>query len=280
MHLNKDDINILENLAHFSKEILSKDNHNRINEITKMIIEKTFNTNQSKDNYPYKAGLWGKYGKKIETLSYYFGEKINLLHNGEKTCVTPIHFRYGRGKIYLFAFDEKDIENKLYSLDDISEISSARGHSFKINFAKSTIFKLTGRVAKGYTSPYEKEIIEYKEDGSDKTVFEPDVLIVCDKDKIKGLKTINGAPDFVVEVLSNSNRKYEMYDKLHKYRTCGVREYWVVDYDHNKIIKHYFENDGEIMIYSMEDKVPVDIYGGKLEIDFKEIKEYIDGIIN
>ena len=34
------------------------------------------------------------------------------------------------------------------------------------------------------------------------------------------------------------------------------------------------------MIYSMEDKVPVDIYGGKLEIDFKEIKEYIDGIIN
>ena len=122
--------------------------------------------------------------------------------------------------------------------------------------------------------------LEYKEDGSDKTVFEPDVLIVCDKDKIKGLKTINGAPDFVVEVLSNSNRKYEMYDKLHKYRTCGVREYWVVDYDHNKIIKHYFENDGEIMIYSMEDKVPVDIYGGKLEIDFKEIKEYIDGIIN
>ena len=157
---------------------------------------------------------------------------------------------------------------------------SGAGDNLKIvsNFAPYAVDNRTLRSDDLYYSLWVR--LEYKEDGSDKTVFEPDVLIVCDKDKIKGLKTINGAPDFVVEVLSNSNRKYEMYDKLHKYRTCGVREYWVVDYDHNKIIKHYFENDGEIMIYSMEDKVPVDIYGGKLEIDFKEIKEYIDGIIN
>lgn len=120
--------------------------------------------------------------------------------------------------------------------------------------------------------------LEYQEDGSDTTIFEPDVLIVCDKDKIKGMKTVNGAPDFIVEVLSPSNRKYEMYDKLHKYRTSGVREYWVIDYEHNKIIKHFFENDGEIMMYTLEDKVPVDIYNGKLVIDFKEIKEYIETI--
>ena len=120
--------------------------------------------------------------------------------------------------------------------------------------------------------------LEYKEDGSDRTIFEPDVLIVCDRKKIEGGKTVNGAPDFVVEVLSPSNRKYEMYDKLNKYRMCGVREYWVVDYDRNKIIKHFFEYDGEISMYTFEDKVPVDIYEGKLTVDFASIKDYIESI--
>ena len=120
--------------------------------------------------------------------------------------------------------------------------------------------------------------LEYKEDGSDRTVFEPDVLIVCDKKKLEGAKTVNGAPDFVVEVISPSNRKYDTYVKLNKYRMCGVREYWVVDYDRNSIIKHFFENDSEVAMYSFDDKVPVSIYEGKLVIDFAEIKEYIESI--
>ena len=123
--------------------------------------------------------------------------------------------------------------------------------------------------------------LEYKEDGSDKTILEPDFLIVCDRDKILGAKTVNGAPDFVVEVISPSNRKYKMYEKMNKYRECGVREYWVIDYDKDKIIKYNFEKDGEIFMYSFADKVPVDIYSENddpLVIDFAEIKEYIDSI--
>lgn len=121
----------------------------------------------------------------------------------------------------------------------------------------------------------------YKEDGSDKTVLEPDFLIVCDKNKILGAKTVNGAPDFVVEVISPSNRKYKMYEKMNKYRECGVREYWVIDYDKDKIIKYNFVKDGEIFMYSFADKVPVDIYAANddpLVIDFAEIKEYIESI--
>ena len=96
-----------------------------------------------------------------------------------------------------------------------------------------------------------------------------------------GAKTVNGAPDFVVEVISPSNRKYKMYEKMNKYRECGVREYWVIDYDKDKIIKYNFEKDGEIFMYSFADKVPVDIYSENddpLVIDFAEIKEYIDSI--
>ena len=120
--------------------------------------------------------------------------------------------------------------------------------------------------------------LEYKDDGSDMTIFEPDVIIVCDKKKIEGLKTVNGSPDFVVEVASPSSRKYDMNDKMNKYRTSGVREFWLVDYDRNKIIKYTFEGDGDIFIYTFDDVVPVEIYDGKLAIDFGEIKEYIESI--
>ncbi len=128
-----------------------------------------------------------------------------------------------------------------------------------------------------FISPVDARV-EYMEDGSDMTIFKPDILIVCDKKKVAGMKTINGAPDFVTEVLSPSTRKYDMYEKMNKYRECGVREYWVVDIKKDKVIKYHFENEGEITIYTMHDKVPVEIYDGKLMIDFGEIMEYIESI--
>jgi Uma2 family endonuclease len=72
-----------------------------------------------------------------------------------------------------------------------------------------------------------------------------------------------------------------MYDKMNKYRNCGVREYWVIDYDHEKILKYNFERDGEITMYTQTDKIPVNIYSENEEglvIDFGEIKEYIESI--
>ena len=131
-----------------------------------------------------------------------------------------------------------------------------------------------------FVSPIDARL-EYRADGSDKTILEPDVSIICDKDKLTGMKTINGAPDFIAEITSPSTKKYDMYDKMNKYRITGVREYWVLDYDSDKIIKYNFEKDGELSMYSFSDKVSVDIYEDNehpLIIDFAEIKEYIESM--
>ena len=58
--------------------------------------------------------------------------------------------------------------------------------------------------------------------------FVPDVLIVCDKDKIKP-DGIYGAPDLVVEVLSPSTMTRDRGIKKDTYAKAGVREYWIVD---------------------------------------------------
>ena len=52
--------------------------------------------------------------------------------------------------------------------------------------------------------------IDVQLDCDDKTMIQPDIYIVCDRDKIKDFG-IYGAPDFVLEVLSPSTRKKDMY---------------------------------------------------------------------
>ena len=48
--------------------------------------------------------------------------------------------------------------------------------------------------------------------------------------------------------------------KLFKYRTAGVREYWIVDPAQEKILVYIFGNKEDFMQYSFEEEIPVGIY--------------------
>ena len=74
--------------------------------------------------------------------------------------------------------------------------------------------------------------LEPKEDKSDKQVPIPDIVVVCDEEKID--KFINGAPDFVIEILSPGNKANDLLTKKELYEQAGVKEYWIIDQ-----IKHY-----------------------------------------
>ena len=112
-------------------------------------------------------------------------------------------------------------------------------------------------------------------DCDDKTILEPDVVVVCDRDKFKN-GIIFGAPDFVVEVLSPSNRKKDLTIKHFKYMNAGVREYWIIDPVKKNIVVYDFETLDLPEIYTFEHKVPVKIFNGECLVDFKEIFEYIE----
>ena len=115
-------------------------------------------------------------------------------------------------------------------------------------------------------------------DKDNKTMVQPDVMIICDKDKIIK-RNVYGAPDFVVEVLSASTKKKDMSIKLSKYINAGVREYWIVDPDKQKIIVYDIEHDIDVSIYGFNDEVPVALYDGKLKVDFKPILEAISFLL-
>ena len=66
-------------------------------------------------------------------------------------------------------------------------------------------------------------------------VVQPDLMVVCDKNKIKD-NGIEGAPDFVLEILSKNNRYHDLIYKMNLYQKFGVREYWIVDIENGVII--------------------------------------------
>ena len=106
--------------------------------------------------------------------------------------------------------------------------------------------------------------------GDDKNYVEPDISVICDKNKIDEKGCI-GAPDWVVEIVSPSTSRMDYGVKLFKYRSAGVREYWIVDHAKNQIFVYYFNQD-TMENYTFEDIVKVGIYDD-LEINFKKILE-------
>lgn len=100
------------------------------------------------------------------------------------------------------------------------------------------------------------------------TYVEPDLVVVCDRDRIDE-KGCHGGPDLVIEIVSESSRRLDYVIKLFKYRMYGVREYWVVDPAMNRVQVYDLAKDN-LREYTLTDQVPVGIYGGELVIDFSE----------
>ncbi len=92
----------------------------------------------------------------------------------------------------------------------------------------------------------------------DTNYVEPDISVICDKEKITD-KGCNGAPDWVIEIVLPSSKAMDYFIKLFKYRIAGVREYWIVDSAKERVIIYRFENE-TMEEYSFGEDIPVGIY--------------------
>jgi len=116
-----------------------------------------------------------------------------------------------------------------------------------------------GKPCKVFPAPCDVRLF-YEEDESDDTVVQPDIIVVCDENKL-GPESCRGAPDLVVEILSPSNTAIEMERKLKLYRHAGVPEYWVVDPENNGITVYHFKKDTiSINTYGNTGSIPVSIF--------------------
>ena len=84
-----------------------------------------------------------------------------------------------------------------------------------------------GKTCRPFAAPFDVRLF-YKEDESDDTVVQPDLIVVCAPEKL-GKEGCRGAPDLVIEILSPSNTATEINRKKNLYLKAGVPEFWIVD---------------------------------------------------
>ena len=103
----------------------------------------------------------------------------------------------------------------------------------------------------------------------DSNIVVPDVMVGCDPEKFDKQK-YNGAPDFVAEIVS-TNRPHDYIRKLALYEISGVREYWIIDPQLERVMVYFFEEDASPKIYDFQTPIPVNIWGGKLRITINDL---------
>lgn len=114
--------------------------------------------------------------------------------------------------------------------------------------------------------------VDVQLDRDDKTIVQPDILILCDKQKLTRSRIV-GAPDFIIEILSPSTFQKDLIIKGKKYQQAGVKEYWMIDPKAKVVLQYDYTNQHPVRFYSFSELVPILISGGHCAVDFNEISQ-------
>jgi len=149
--------------------------------------------------------------------------------------------------------------------------------SWNIASSLKTLVNNKGGDCKVYCAPVDVCLPENGETADDKiyTVVQPDIFVVCDLAKLYNNRCY-GAPDMIVEIISPSNRKKDMYWKYSIYEKVGVREYWIANPKTKSVIVHVLQDNGEYddgTEYISGEKAPVHIFDGLL-VDVEEVFKF------
>lgn len=126
------------------------------------------------------------------------------------------------------------IDGKVYMMGSPSiQHQNIVGNMF---FALKNYFK--NKECRPFVAPLD---VTFVDDKNNKNVVQPDVLVVCDEDKIID-NSYTGIPTLVVEVVSPSNSSHDYVTKLDLYLRAGVEEYWILNPISKNAICYRFEN--------------------------------------
>jgi Uma2 family endonuclease len=136
---------------------------------------------------------------------------------------------------------------------------------------------LKGKPCRVFAAPLDVRLFP-KDDNSDKTVVQPDLLVVCGESKLADGKSCRGAPDMVIEILSPSNKSPALLLKFNQYLAAGVREYWVISAETRAVQVHILEKgEGKTAahyissVYSDVEALDVSVLPG-LRIDLSSLR--------
>lgn len=151
-----------------------------------------------------------------EAANYIYNDRWKLSYEEFLKMVenSELRYEYIDGEVYLLA-------------------SPAYNHQVSVSELFVIFYNwFKGKKCRPLTSPFDVTLTKNKDNIN---VVQPDIIIICDTDKIDASGKYKGVPALVVEVLSGSTKTKDMVKKLNLYMQTGVREYWIVDPDKKRL---------------------------------------------
>jgi prevent-host-death family protein len=213
-----------------------------------------------------------KNGKNVAKLVHYTEPDFFLLHEEAKEYMTTQKISYEEYMALVNSSQQRYelIDGEIYLL-----ASPSFNHQVVVNelaWHFHNFFK--GKRCRPLTAPLDVHLFGFATKfEEDPNVVQPDVIVICDADKINETNKYVGVPTLIVEVLSPSTKGKDMAAKLNLYMKSGVAEYWIVDLDGKRISQYSFSQDRDIddlTTITEEAVIKSTVFAG-LEISLKEL---------
>lgn len=168
-----------------------------------------------------------------------------------------------RDKLYIYS-DIKTWEGRWELIDGVPfnmTPAPSRIHqeiSGELFYQLRNFFKDDG--CRVYSAPTDVFLSETDEYDNPDTVVQPDILVVCNEEKLVD-KGVKGAPEFVVEIVSPSTAIKDRNQKRPLYQKHGVKELWIIDPAH-PFIEQYDFIDGAERVWSSEEEIQSSLFKG------------------
>ena len=171
-----------------------------------------------------------------------------------------------------------DVQRELHDglIKLMTPAPSRRHQDISTNLVSMFWYFLRNKQCKIYHAPSDVRFPKDRKSLEDKqvyTVLQPDLYVVCDLSKLDD-RGCQGAPDLVIEIVSPKNSKRDVKDKFDIYQQHGVREYWIVNPNDEFVTVFVLDEKGKfrfVGMYGGDDKIPVNIFDGDLQIDLTEV---------
>lgn len=128
---------------------------------------------------------------------------------------------------------------------------------------------LLGKKCEVFTAPFDVRLPlppDKQPDDRIDTVVQPGLSIICDPAKIdeRGCK---GAPDWIIEILSQSTSQVDLTEKYDIYQHAGVREYWIVHPHEGTVLAYRLNEQGRYKLLRITpfvrgEELPAGIFSG------------------
>ena len=151
---------------------------------------------------------------------------------------------------YMRNAGENDMNGNLYDMkyekiDGVIYNMSPSG-DYRHGRVNLNIFKHIDKQLKDNLCMIFVENLDYRYDIEKEDFLIPDLMLLCDRKKIKGGQYM-GTPRFIVETLSPSTALRDRTTKKDIYEKSGVEEYWIVDVNAMSIETYILEDSRYVL---------------------------------